>query len=143
MTLRIKGAWILAGLAAVGVTLVRGQVQALGGMVVTSGRPCRPVILYMNIYSLFDLTAGSTLDNGGFITLYDLPGIPAGALTAQPSIKWGSSVQLLGVTPSDITVTDSPTVYNVTWQWNGSAQTAGTSDEFLGTFIDRVDDRTA
>jgi hypothetical protein len=88
---------------------------------------------------LFDvqLLAGSELLNGGLFTIYDLPSLRTGALTHQPNIHWGSSVQFLGITPTGTVVNDNPNLFNVTWQWNGTQPiTAPTNQNLdLGTFI--------
>ena len=128
MALRTKGTWSLPGLAAIvafflaGHTAQAGSVSSIKGISIVSGSTMQtgdPTYEYLfNV----DLLAGSTLSSGGFFTVYDLPALTAGALTSQPSISWGSSVQLLGITPSGVTVTDDPTLYNVTWQWNGRSR---------------------
>lgn len=136
MSRRIRGASILAGLAMLGAALADGRAAHAAGIVITSGTVIQtgdPTYEYV-----FDaqLLPGSSLHNGGFFTVYDLPGIPKAALTSQPSILWGSSIQLQGITPPGISPTDDPTVYNVTWGWNGSTITSPpTSNLDLGTFV--------
>jgi hypothetical protein len=134
MSRRIRGASLLAGLA---VILAGGRAAQAGGIIITSGTVIQtgdPTYEY-----IFDtqLLPGSSLHNGGFFTIYDLPGIPQTALTSQPSILWGSSIQLQGVTPPGISPPDDPQVYNVTWGWNGSSPITAppTSNLDLGTFV--------
>jgi hypothetical protein len=59
--------------------------------------------------------------------LYDLLGVVG---TSQPA-GWTPSIQNIGVTPSQILVTDSATISNVTWRRTGSP-IDGPAD--LGTF---------
>jgi hypothetical protein len=139
MTRRIRGVSILAGLAVLGAVLTCGREAQAGtakGIVVTSGGTMQigdP--LYEYVFTA-ELLAGSTLQNGGYFTIYDLPDLISGALTSQPNISWGSSVQFLGITPSGVVVTDDPNIFNVTWQWNGSSPIVApdTSNLDLGTF---------
>jgi hypothetical protein len=136
MALRTKGTWFLPGLAAIVAFFVAGQTAQAGGIKVVSGTTMQTGDPTYEYLFDVDLLAGSTLVNGGLFTVYDLPGLTGGALTSQPSIFWGSSVQLLGITPSGAVITDDPTIYNVTWQWNGAPVVApDNSDLFLGTFI--------
>ena len=137
MIRRIRGTSLLAGLAVLGVMLAGGRTAQAAGIILTSatvqqtGDPT-----YEYIFTA-ELEKGLTLFNGGFFTVYDLPGIPATALTSQPNISWGASIQLLGVTPPGVQPPDSSTIYNVTWQWNGSSPIAAPagSNLPLGTFI--------
>jgi len=134
----MKGTWILAVLAAFAVLISSGrEAHAKGGLVVTMGMTQQtgdPTYEY--IFNA-ELLAGSTLQNGGFFTIYDLPALTAGALTSQPNIHWGASVQELGITPIGTVVSDNPNIFNVTWQWNGASSIVAppTSDLLLGTFI--------
>lgn len=82
-----------------------------------------------------DLLAGSTLENGGYFTIYDFPEIASRPLTLAPNTRWGASAQYQGITPSGVSPTDSPSLWNVTFVWNGSAVTAPANQELsLGTF---------
>ncbi|MGP0069381.1 MAG: PEP-CTERM sorting domain-containing protein [Isosphaeraceae bacterium] len=142
----IQRSWLLAGLAVFGtMVVVEGEARAKG-IVVTSGSTQSVGDPFYEYTFAITLQAGTTLDNGGYITIYDLPGLFNDSATNQPGtpedpgIKWGSAVMLLGLTPSDATPTDSPSIYNVTWEWNGSAITAPAgSDLNLGTFTVTTD----
>ncbi len=106
------------------------------GIVIKSGGTAPVGDPLYNYYFNVDLAAGYTLQTGGYFTVYDIPGVAPGALTAQPNLYWGASIQELGVTPTGTpTITDSPTIENVTWQYNGAGITAGSSAVDLGTFI--------
>ncbi len=136
MRREIKRGWLWAGLALVGVMFAGKHEAHAKGIVITSGGTQKTGDPTYEYLFTVDLLAGSTLYNGGYFTIYDLPALTAGALTSQPSISWGASVQLVGNTPTGIVVTDNPNIYNVTWQWNGSSPlVAGSSDLVLGTFI--------
>jgi len=119
-----------------GALFASAQSVQAGGITITSASTVQtgdPTYEY--VFTAI-LPAGNTLPTGGYVTIYDLPDLTAGALTSQPNINWGSSVQLLGITPTDAVVNDNPSVYNVTWQWNGSPLVAPDTNELsLGTFI--------
>ncbi len=129
------------------VSLIAGCVAALisfggfatahGGIVIGSGR-VMPIgdPTYEYVFDV-QLTGGTTLNTGGYITVYDLPGVYAGSTTSQPSLLWGASIQYLGITPTGTpTITDSASIYNVTWQWNGPTVTnEGTGNVDLGNFV--------
>jgi hypothetical protein len=142
MRRRINRAWIPAALALMGAMIAgeREVQSAPVGIVITSG-VTEPVGDPQFQYAFdIQLLPGSTLDTGGFITVYDLPLIDNNSLTRQPTIQWGSSIQLTGVTPippPDVPpITDDPTIWNVTWQWNGPQMTApADSNMDLGTFV--------
>jgi hypothetical protein len=137
MRREFKVEWLLAGLAMIGMMLV-GESEARAGstgIVITKGST--PSVGDPHYEYLFDiqLLPGSTLDPGGYITIYDLPEIDQFSLTGQPSASWGSSLQLLGRTPAGVTITDSPSIWNVTWQWNGAAISAPSNANLdLGNF---------
>lgn len=136
MKRRSNGAWIMAAVAGL-AAMIAGEEARAGGIsipIATTQQTGDPTYEY--IFTV-DLLAGSTLIPGGFFTVYDLPGIPSGALTSQPNISWGSSIQLTGITPTGASPTDSLIIENVTWKWNGASSiTAPTnSDLFLGLFI--------
>ena len=131
----IKTAWVVAGLAVLGAMIAGGREARAKGIVISTG-VTQPVgdPFYEYVFDV-QLLAGSTLDNGGFITVYDLPEIDQNSLTQQPSSKWGSSLQKVGVTPSGASPVDSSSLWNVTWEWNGAALTAPTNSNLdLGLF---------
>jgi len=115
----------IAGSTQTGIVIKTGKVAPVGD----------PSYAYT-----FDiqLAAGSTLINGGYVTVYDLPEIVASSLTSQPSFLWGSSIEDLGYTPTGFTLpfNDSATVENVTWHYLGSEidNSTGTSAIDLGIF---------
>ena len=66
-----------------------------------------------------------------FFTLYDVGGLVSGSET-QP-LGWTATEQLVGVTPSGISPTDSASVVNITWTYTGS-QVTGPVDFGAFTF---------
>jgi hypothetical protein len=136
MSRQIKHRRFWADLALVISMVTGGRAVEAAGIRITSGSTEQtgdPTYAY--VFTV-DLLAGSTLDQGGFFTVYDLPNMnPNLLLSSQPSSNWGSLFQLIGITPSGAVVNDNPNLYNVTWMWNGASPiVAGTSDLFLGTF---------
>jgi hypothetical protein len=137
----MKCSWILTGVAAFAVAMASGsEAHAKGGIVATMGNTQQtgdPMFQYS-----FDveLLPGSLLASGGFITIYDIPFLPnppaQPPLTSQPSLSWGSATDFLGKTPIGFVGNDDPTVYNVTWQWNGAPimNNSATNDLDLGIF---------
>jgi hypothetical protein len=108
-----------------GIIITRGAVSPVGD----------PSFAYT-----FDiqLAAGSTLLDGGLITVYDLPDITKSSLTSQPNRFWGESIQLTGVTPLNPNPVpfDSATLENVTWYYSGVTidNSKGTNPLDLGNF---------
>jgi hypothetical protein len=138
MILQMKNLRILAGIAALAVLMASGgEAHAKGGIAVKTGMTQQINDPMFNYIFEIDLLAGSTLEPGGFITVYDIPFVPD-PLTRQPNISWGAETQLLGITPlgtpsNDV---DNPNIFNVTWQWNGIAPIINSSNSNLdlGTF---------
>lgn len=101
MRRRVNRAWITAALALIGAIIAgEREVQAAPvGIIIKTG-VTQPVgdPFFEYVFDI-QLLAGSTLENGGFITVYDMPLISDSSLTQQPNAKWGSSLQLTGVTP--------------------------------------------
>jgi hypothetical protein len=136
MTLRMKGSWVLSGLVALTALAVPvGDTQAKGivaksGMTSQIGDP-----MFDYIFQI-DLLPNSTLSNGGFITVYDVPFLQGPPLTSQPSL-WGESAQDIGITPLNSPPhMDDPTVPNITWIYNGAAIDNNTNtDMVLGSFV--------
>lgn len=136
MAFRISSVGRVIGLALL-VVVAGGRAAQAGtvGIIITSGGTAPTGDPFYTYYFDVELAAGYTLNSGGYFTVYDLPGVISGSLTGQPSLYWGSSIQFQGITPTGTpTITDSPTVENVTWQYNGSAITAGSSAVDLGIF---------
>jgi len=121
----------IAVLALCHINTARAGIVIVSGSSVPIGDP-----MYEYVFDIA-LQAGSTLDTGGYITVYDLPGVTASSLTSQPNLQWGASIQLLGITPVGSTITDSNKLYNVTWQYNGPEITAPSSPAYddLGRFV--------
>jgi hypothetical protein len=136
MILRMRCSWLLAGLAAFVVVMVSGrEAHAKGGIAVTSGMTKQTGDPMYDYLFQIDLLAGSTLDTGGFITIYDILYVP-NPLTSQPSVDWGAETLLLGKTPIGGVVNDNPDIFNVTWQWNGTPIVNNTTSNLdLGTFV--------
>ena len=83
------------------------------------------------------LAAGSTLLDGGLITVYDLPDITKSSLTSQPNRFWSESLQETGITPLNPNPVPTDTsLENVTWFYSGVTidNSGGTSPLDLGNF---------
>jgi hypothetical protein len=136
MTLRMKGGWVLSGIIALCALVVSvGDAQA-GGIVAKSGKTSQIGDPMFDYDFQIDLLAHSTLSNGGFITVYDIPFLEGPPLTSQPSL-WGELAQDIGITPLNTPPhTDDPTVPNITWIYNGTAINNNTDNDLvLGTFV--------
>jgi hypothetical protein len=136
MTLQMKSLRILAGIAALAVLMASGGEAHAKGIAISSGRTQQTGDPMFNYIFDIDLLAGSTLETGGFITVYDIPFVP-NPLTSQPSLSWGAATQLLGITPKGTPTTDpdDPNIFNVTWQWNGAPIINNSSSDLdLGIF---------
>jgi hypothetical protein len=135
MTRRGSGARGMAVLAVLAAMIAGGEARAgiviVKGTTVQTGDPT-----YEYIFTV-ELQANSTLDSGGYFTIYDLPGIPPDALHSEPNIHWGASIQDIGITPTDASppIPDSPTIENITWQWNGATMGPFSTDQILGNFV--------
>jgi len=136
MTLRMKGSWVLSGIIALSALAVDWSDAQAGAIIAKKG-VTTPIGDPMFDYNFeIDLAPHSTLSNGGFITVYDIPFLQGTPLTSQPSL-WGESAQDIGITPLNSPLhTDDPTVPNITWIYNGTAIDNNTgNDMVLGTFI--------
>jgi hypothetical protein len=124
----------LAGLPRVadaGIIITQVQVRPVGD----------PVFRYtMDVF----LEAGTVIVATDFFTVYDIPFMQAGS-NIQPT-QWAASFNLLGVTPGGVSVTDDPTLLNVTWTRFGGGTISvppNQSRRFLGQFsIETTDDAT-
>jgi hypothetical protein len=76
-----------------------------------------------------NVTVDQMVQTGNFFTIYDFGNFVSGS-NAQPT-GWTFSSSLLGATPSLVLPTDSPTLFNLTWTYNG-APISGAAP--LGTF---------
>ena len=115
---------LLAGLAILGSVLAGGSEALAKGIVVTSGHTQQigdP--LYDYIFDV-QLNPGTTLLNGGYFTIYDIPGVILTSDTGSPNSFWGYSIQPTGITPPlfqpPLTPPpDSSALENVTWVYRG------------------------
>ena len=71
------------------------------------------------------VTNNQTVNAGDFFTIYDFGGYVAGSAVAP--LGWSVSVQLLGITPSDVIPADDPSLFNLTWTYNGEVPIVGDS----------------
>ena len=71
------------------------------------------------------VTSNQTVNAGDFFTIYDFGGYVAGSAVAP--LGWSVSVQLLGITPSDVIPADDPSLFNLTWTYHGEAPIVGDS----------------
>jgi hypothetical protein len=71
------------------------------------------------------VTANQTVTTGDFFTIYDFGGYVAGSATAPAG--WTVSVQLVGITPSDVNPVDNPSLFNLTWKYIGTTPIVGDS----------------
>jgi hypothetical protein len=69
------------------------------------------------------VTSNQTVNAGDYFTIYDFGGYVAGSALAPAG--WTVSVQLLGITPSDVLPSDDPSLFNLTWTYNGTTPIAG------------------
>jgi hypothetical protein len=72
------------------------------------------------------VTANQTVTTGDYFTIYDFGGYVAGSATAP--VGWTVSVQLVGITPSDVKPVDNPSLFNLTWKYVGATPIVGNSD---------------
>ncbi len=138
MAPRMKSSWILVGVAALAVVMASGsEAYAKGGIVASMGMTQQTGDPMYNYVFQIDLLAGSTLQTGGFITVYDIPYVPD-PLTSQPNLSWAAETLLVGKTPTGTPITDpdNPSIYNVTWEWKDAPITnSSSSNQDLGNFV--------
>jgi hypothetical protein len=92
-----------------------------------------PTVNGSNFTWTYNAYASSTVQTGDFFTIYDIPGYVSGSASA-PS-GFSSLAQLVGVTPSSVSVPDSGSLPNVTYQYDGpTIAVAPGSVVNLGTF---------
>ena len=136
----IKRYWFLAGLVMLVASSVGGRQARAKGIVITSGKTEQigdP--LYDYIFNV-ELNPGTTLLNGGYFTVYDIPGVVATSDTGAPNSYWGYSLQATGITPPlfqpPLTPPIDGSLENVTWVYRGPSITnnSPTQDLELGTF---------
>jgi hypothetical protein len=77
-----------------------------------------------------NVTVNQTIESGDFFTIYDFSSIMPTSHT-EPT-GWTFSTALVGPTPANVSATDNPNLWNVTWTYTGESQIVGASA--LGTF---------
>jgi len=77
-----------------------------------------------------NVTVDQNVQTGDFFTIYDFGNFISGS-NIQPA-GWTFSSALTGKNPSLVTPTDSPSILNLTWTYNGAATINGSAP--LGTF---------
>jgi hypothetical protein len=77
-----------------------------------------------------NVTVNQTIESGDFFTIYDFSSIMPTSHT-EPT-GWTFSTALVGPTPANVSPTDNPNLWNVTWTYTGESQIVGASA--LGTF---------
>ena len=131
MTLRMKGSWVLSGIIALSALAVYGSDAQAGAIIAKKG-VTTPIgdPMFDYIFEI-DLTPGSTLSTGGFITVVDIPFL-VDPLTSQP-MQWSETIQDVGSHPDGSVPVgtpphlDDPTIQNVTWIYNGPSITNNTN----------------
>lgn len=82
------------------------------------------------------LKSGSTLNNGGFFTIYDIGGfcvgVPISLNVIIPGGGWSYAVQFQGMDGFSQAPVDSNLVYNVTYRYIGASSIVAASDTVLG-----------
>jgi hypothetical protein len=76
-----------------------------------------------------NVTVNQTINTGDFFTIYDFSSIMP-TTTTQPS-GWTFSTALVGPTPANVSPTDNPNLWNVTWTYSGAPIVGSAA---LGTF---------
>jgi hypothetical protein len=142
MRLRISRLSMLAGLASAATLIggVRSAAAAAGGnnamtgISIVSGSIAPVGDPFYDYQFNIVLGVGDTLSSGGYITVYDFP-TGTGSLTSQPG-NWTEMTQNVGETPGGATITDNPSLENVTWTYVGSTPITNTGSTLLslGTF---------
>ena len=135
MTLRMKGSWVLSGIIALSALAVDWRDAQAGAIIAKKGVSTPIGDPMFDYHFEIDLAGHSTLLNGGFITVYDIPFLQLPPLTSQPPV-WGEVTQDIGITPLNSPAhVDNPNITNVTWIYNGQTidNTTG-NDIVLGIF---------
>ncbi len=133
MRAAIKRCSFLAGLVVFAATFVGDRQARAGGITITSAT-AQPIggSLVDYVFEV-QLTSG-TLFNGGFFTVYDLPGVTLTSATAAPNSFWGYSIQPTGITPPlfqpPLTPPIDTSLENVTWVYRGFSTSETTIGEF-------------
>ena len=77
-----------------------------------------------------NVTVDQMVQNGDFFTIYDFGNFLSGS-NIQPA-NWTFSSSLIGTNPSSVTVTDNPSLLNLTWIYQGDSAVTGSA--LLGLF---------
>jgi hypothetical protein len=77
-----------------------------------------------------NVTVDETINTGDFFTIYDFGSFVSGS-NLQPA-GWTFSSSLVGLTPSQVSPTDNPSLLNLTWTYTGTTPIVGASP--LGSF---------
>ena len=84
-----------------------------------------------------NVTVDETVNKGDFFTIYDFSSIMP-TMTTQPA-GWTFSTSLVGPTPSLVNPTDNPTLWNLTWTFNGSSPIVGAAALGMFTAVTSTD----
>ncbi len=98
MRAAIKRCCFLAGLVVLAAIFVGTRQVRAAGITITSAS-AQPIggSLVDYVFEV-QLDSGTTLLNGGYFTVYDLPGVTSTSASAAPNL-WGPSIQPTGITP--------------------------------------------
>ena len=77
-----------------------------------------------------NVTVDQTVNAGDFFTIYDFSSIMP--TTHSEPTGWTFSTSLLGPTPANVSPTDNPNLWNLTWTYNGASPITGSAA--LGMF---------
>lgn len=84
-----------------------------------------------------NVTVDETVDKGDFFTIYDFNSIMP-TTTTQPS-GWTFSTALVGPTPALVNPTDNPSLWNLTWTYNGNSPIVGAAALGMFTVVTSTD----
>ena len=84
-----------------------------------------------------NVTVDQTVKAGDFFTIYDFSSIMP-TTTTQPA-GWTFSTALLGPTPSLVNPTDNPSLWNLTWTYNGASAIPGSAALGMFTVVTNTD----
>jgi hypothetical protein len=72
------------------------------------------------------VTSNQTVTTGDYFTIYDFGGYVSGSGIAP--VGWTFTAQLIGITPSDVSPADDPSLFNLTWTYIGTNPIVGDAD---------------
>lgn len=131
---RIKRYFFLAGLVVLAATFVGGRQACAAGITVTSASVQPMGGSLVDYVFEVQLDSGTTLLNGGYFTVYDLPGVTSASTLVTANSFWGGSKQATGITPPlfqpPLTPPIDTSLENVTFAYNGPS----TQDTTIGEF---------